>query len=215
MKLMDTILPEVINERAPAFLKKLEEKSLNNSLYEFIKTGKKILDDYEFPVEVDFDEEKLEAKISIITGRKSWISTIKRMLTINVDVLLQHNWSIVNIDPNVELVTTDDPVVCLNLYKDRSYDYQGGWKRKGANIIFPLSPNCLLFTEIGKRIKSRLEFDNKTSVMIRDIVAKHSLRFIYSKNKINEISFVCPREVNSEKYKSEEAFWSSWHKIQN
>ena len=34
------------------------------------------------------------------------------------------------------------------------YDFNGGWGKKHSNIIMPISPKCLLFTEIGTKFKT-------------------------------------------------------------
>lgn len=212
--------------RTPTFLakdmmlwKKVAEDTLNKLPQLIEKVDKKISEGYEvdsnknlmdIPLKVNVNPEDSTVKVEVTIGRESWLSTIKHLLSRNIDVLLQHSWSIVSINC-LDLVTSDDPVICLNYNNENDYNFGGGWKKKNSNIIFPLSPNHLLFTQIGKKTKSRTEFDIDKSRIIQRVIAQHSYRYIYAHDRNNSVRDFCLRIVDAEQYIIEKEQWDHWH----
>ena len=74
---------------------------------------------------------------------------MKHTLTDTLKVLHGHKWAILKAPARLGWFTTDDPVIGLDFRSESHYDFGGGWNRARGNILFPLSPRHLVFTQIG------------------------------------------------------------------
>ena len=113
-----------------------------------------------------------------------------------------------------EWFTSDDPVICLNFRSQSDYDFGGGWGRDRANILFPLSPSHLMFTEIGassfpRRVPSRYH-----ARLFRRIIAEHAHRRIYSLREDEKVPQLKPRVIDAAAFRRERALWESWYEDQ-
>jgi len=157
-------------ERWTKELPKLLENTLNNAvktLEEHFREGKPLPKDTATPQFFSqiFDisitpnvipEKKMgEIRAEVVAGRKLWLESQRLLLTKTSQVLLKHKWSIVEPASGMSWFTSDHPVLRLNYYKDGKYDLEGGWGREGGNLIMPLSPNHLLYTQIGSDAPDR------------------------------------------------------------
>lgn len=87
-----------------------------------------------------------------------------------IQIFHKHNWQIVEVDDRVKLPTSDDPVVCLNYYEKNNYDFGGGWDTKGSEIIFPISPNKLIYTQVGNSENISSKFNYQLSMGIKRMI---------------------------------------------
>lgn len=154
-------------------------------------------------------------KAETVVGRSLWLFEIKHILMNTLKVLYQHKWSIFNVAPNVEWVTSDDPVICLNYYKEGHYDFGGGWGYKGSEIILPLSPKHILYTQVGSQNKSRLNASEDLSLKLQKIIAEHSYRWIFSKEPNKDIEKLHPRVIDANMFNREAEEWNRWHNDQS
>jgi hypothetical protein len=148
-------------------------------------------------------------------GRSMWLFGIKHILTNTVKVLLEHNWSIVRSAPNFEWVTSDDPVICLNYYGNGSYNFEGGWGKKGCEILMPLSPYHMLYTQVGKKMPSRWDANYELCTLVQRFIAEHSFRWILGKKPYEGIENLRPRIIDPIAYDIEAKTWSKWHTNQS
>ena len=80
----------------------------------------------------------------------------------------------------------------------------------------PLSPDKIIYTKIGKKnLKTKMQFNEKTSIFIKRIIAEHAYRYIYSKEKIKYMRLIRPRIEDLEKFNLEKKAWEDWHKNQS
>lgn len=161
------------------------------------------------------DSKKTILKVETSNGRSLWLWGIKHLLTETLNVLLEHRWSILRAAPNFNLITSDDPVLCLNYYSKGSYDFGGGWGRKGSEILLPLSPHHMLYTRVGAKQKSRVEISYELCTELQQMIAAHSHRWIFAYEPISEIKSLRPRLVDPIMYKNEAEAWSIWHDHQS
>jgi hypothetical protein len=150
----------------------------------------------------------------VVTGRALWIESQRFLLQNTAKVLLNHKWSIVKPANGFEWFTSDHPVARLNYYEKDSYDLKGGWGKKGANLLMPLSPYHLLFTQIGTEFPDRFSFSKEQTIEIQKIFAGRALRWIFSKRPMKTIEKYRPRHVNRDAYTYEEEQIKKWHKEQ-
>jgi hypothetical protein len=111
--------------------------------------------------------------------------------------------------------TSDDPVVRLNYYDPKKYDFGGGWGSKGTEIFMPLSPSHLLYTQVGEKPPSRgTQVSLNHAEMICRFIAEHAHRIIFAVEQDTHVPRLKPRIVNADLVKDEKIQWSRWHEEQ-
>lgn len=215
MELMDKIVPNTLENTANKISSKLKDNTFGiNTAYEEDK--KYAFFKENFPFNIEIDEENKTVKVGAIIGRKSWLVSAQHVLMRLTPVLLSHKWSIVNVHKDIELFTSDDPIICLNYYDRGKYDFKGGWGNLNSEIIFPISPSKFVYTKVGnKKIKSKSYLNYEMSEMIKSFIAKHSYRYIYSKTEQKYMKKYRERIIDEVIYKNESEAWKNWHKEQS
>jgi hypothetical protein len=154
-----------------------------------------------------------ELRAEVVVGRGLWLFQIRHILDSTVKALLRHRWVILRAPAGLEWITSDNPVVRLNYYSDGNYDFQGGWGRKGCDIICPVSPTRLLFTTVGTR-RPPIAVPDDISHRIQNILVEHAHREIYSRTASSGPPSHRPRRVDAEMFRAEQAEWDDWHEQQ-
>lgn len=171
------------------------------------------------PMKIDRQELKEERRVKftgrIVVGRGHWFFAMKRMLTSTLKVLETHRWAILEAPARLPWFTSDDPVICLNFRSESDYDFGGGWGRAGANILFPLSPRHLMFTEIGANAYPRKVPSRFHARLFRRMIAEHAYRKIYSLEEEEKVGKLRPRKVDSTVFRAERTLWKTWYHAQS
>lgn len=149
-------------------------------------------------------------KVESILGKGMWLFAIKHFLTDTYKVLEQHTWKVVNSLPGTFFPTSDDPVICLNYYDKDDYDFNGGWGKPGGEILFPLSPSKILYTQIGSEYHDN-HFPPHVNTMIIKMIIEHAHRKVYSYKPIRSISNIHSRTVDSAIFEHERKQLEEWH----
>jgi hypothetical protein len=111
--------------------------------------------------------------------------------------------------------TSDDPVIRLNYHNPEKYDFDGGWNHKGTEIFMPLSPNHLLYTQVGKRPPRRgTQCSHELAGIFRRCIAVHAHRFIFASEQDAQMARLRPRTVSADLVRDEKIQWSNWHEEQ-
>lgn len=170
---------------------------------------------YNFPFKVTPEiiegKETFSLKIETDIGRASWLSKIKHQMSNTSAILHKHKWAILHAAFGQSWFTSDKPVMRLN-YHIGKYDFEGGWNSNGTDIIFPLSPEHLLYTKIGaKPLKRGTRLSPTQTNSINKLIVENSFRNVYSKEKVSEIGQFKPRSINPEQFNYEKEFWQKWH----
>lgn len=150
-------------------------------------------------------------KIETITGKSYYLCILMHLLTETIKVLHNHEWKIIDIDERVKIPTSDDPVICLNYYNDKKYDFGGGWNKTGSEIIFPISPTKIIYTKVGEE-NINFKLDYQLSMLIKRIIVEHASRRIFSKDKEKWIIKSRKRYVNKSEFEREKEMLKNWHK---
>lgn len=83
------------------------------------------------PIKVTTDflsnQDYVTVKVQTTVGRGYWLYCIKLLLEQTIERLLKHQWTILHSPKEIDWLTSDDPVVKLNYYSPREYDFGGGW----------------------------------------------------------------------------------------
>lgn len=150
--------------------------------------------------------------LHVLAGRALWLFTIKNLLVKTAAALHQHRWTILSPPPGEQWFTSDDPAIRLNCYSKGQYDFRGGWGSPGTDLMLPLSPNHLLYTQVGHRPPARGEKALPAFMSLtRRFVAEHAHRMIFSLKPDPEVATLRPRVVDAVAYRSEELHWKNWH----
>jgi hypothetical protein len=200
-------------------------RDVEDRLREAKKRGQKITNDDPsphteyFPMRVERkdlpEDKKVQFTTRVVVGRGLWFYSMKHLLTSTLRVLPQHNWAILEAPSGLPWFTSDDPVVCLNFRSETDYDFDGGWNRDRGNILFPLSPRHLMFTEIGGNSYRRRVPSRYHARLFRKIMARHAHRRIYSSTRDEKIPQLKPRTVDAEAFRTERALWEAYYEDQS
>jgi hypothetical protein len=161
------------------------------------------------------DGKSIIVKAQTVVGRGTWIFAMRHLLTNTLGRLAEHRWTILSAEDDLPWFTTDDPVVRLNFRSASSYDFKGGWGNPGTEIMLPLSPKHLLYTQVGQKPPARgTLFSRAQASMLRKLIAEHAHRYIFSPKIDLHVPKLRPRIVNAEAVRNENAQWKNWHREQ-
>jgi hypothetical protein len=184
-------VPDILEDVLNSSVKKLEEAMINET-HNF-----QVLQDSELlPIKVSsgptsiHDQGFLKAEVTL--GRQLWLFSIQHLLTKTYKVLGDHTWSLIEAPEGVHWLTSDYPMVRLNYYHPGSYDFKGGWGNKGSEILFPLSPKLLLYTQIGNKVKLT-DLSIEMAERLNECIAQNAYRFVFAEQRINNICAIVPR----------------------
>ena len=165
-----------------------------------------------FPLKVSLDRENRIAKIRAVIGKGLYLHTLKHQLSETLKVAEYLNWKVIHAGGNVSFPTSDDPVICLNFRNRNDYDFNGGWKRKNCDILMPISPNMILFAEVGKKGDlDFLDYSSEHSLLFREMIIKHAYRYVYAEKRQRGMLALNPRIVRRELFEQEKESMSGWH----
>jgi hypothetical protein len=163
----------------------------------------------------DLPERKLVQFTTTLTvDRRMWFYTMKHTLTDTLKVLHMHKWTILKAPVGLEWFTSDDPVICLNFHSESHYDFSGGWNLARGNILFPLSPRHLMFTEMGTPPSPDKVPSRHHARLIRRMIAEHAYRRIYSLAEDDRVPGLRARMVDSQVFQNDRALWADWYEQQ-
>ncbi len=149
-------------------------------------------------------------KVETIIGKSYYLHEMMHLLSETIKVLHKHEWKIINLDERVKIPTSDDPVICLNYYSNNNYDFEGGWDNNGSEIIFPISPNKIIYTKVGVR-DIQFKLDYNLSIKIKTMIVEHAYRRIFSIDNEKWITKTRKRYVNIDEFNREKKMLENWH----
>lgn len=137
------------------------------------------------PMQIKLEREKGIAQITCLGGKSLFLSKMHIVAESTYRYLNNHIWQIVTPEKNELWPTSDDPVILLNYIKSDKYTFDGGIGQKNVNIIFPLTPTKLLFTQIGQTTPT--PFSEELKREITAFIFKNADRCVYSQIEMKEI----------------------------
>ncbi|MBO0466844.1 DUF4238 domain-containing protein [Enterococcus plantarum] len=159
------------------------------------------------------DEEKNNfLKVETYAGKSSWLMCMKHLLGTTYKSLITVSWRIYDAPNNFYWTTSDDPVILLNYYGKDDYDFNGGFGNIGTEIIFPLSPNKLLYTKIGDEFEEfYVKASYSTANLFQKIIVEHAFSKVYSLEKSKIVTKMRKRIVDETKYRSVDQSLKDFH----
>lgn len=153
------------------------------------------------PFDIEIGKEKdgyMNLLVKFISGRNCWLNQLIRLMDRLYISLEKHSWSLVKAPLNKEWITSDNPVITLNYYNKDHYDFNGGYDSPNANIIVPISPKYLLFTQIGVKSESVWQADMEFYEKIIKFICENATFSIFSRNENKLVEKYSKREVNNQ-----------------
>lgn len=214
--------------RWASILPSLLQKTLSDSIVAFeqmshAERGQRMRetprnDDMPFRVTIQRDSEHGGGwvKAETVIGRGMWLSSLRRLLSHTANALSQHRWTILTAPDGVTWFTSDAPAIRLNYNNPSEYDFGGGWGSVGTDLILPLGPKHLLYTQVGRAVPPRgRELDLERAAFLRKAIAEHAYRFIFALEPDPIVAALRPRVVDAVTTKSEAEQWANWHRSQS
>ena len=150
-----------------------------------------------------------------VAGRGLWVWSIRHLLSTTLKVLHTHRWTILSPPRGITWFTSDDPVLKVNFNSLTDYGYGGGWGSLGTDLMMPLGPYHLLYTQVGKAVPRRgTEMSRDKADVIRRLIAEHAHRLVFALAPDPVIPELRPRTVNGEILRAETEQWRRWHREQ-
>jgi hypothetical protein len=166
--------------------------------------------------EIEPEAETGKLHIETVAGRAYWLYAVELLLTQTVKNLENNRWTVVRPPVGGKWLTSDNPVVKLNFYSNGTFDLGGGWGNPGSEIFLPLSPEHLLYTQVGKQPKfARGErLPESLASQIQGFIIKNAHRYIFSEQIDPAVSNVRHRIVSKEMVGTEDQGWAEFHGAQ-
>lgn len=150
-----------------------------------------------FETKIHPDEGTIE--VTLTAGRQSFLSAMGDLLNGKVaHTLRNHCWRVLETPNEIKLPTSDNPVAVFGISEHGEIDFGPGVGVPNANIIMPLDPTHLLFTEVGATHEQLLCFNPMQyhiGLFIRTIVLNAS-EHVYSLSRNDAIPAIRKREVD-------------------
>jgi hypothetical protein len=151
-------------------------------------------------------------KGSTIVGRGLWIWSIRHVLSSTLRALYKHRWTILHPPRGMTWFTSDDPVLEVNFNSLKDYTFGGGWGSTGTDLLLPLSPDHLLFTQVGKPVPKRgTRMDVAKATVARRLIAEHAHRHIFARDPDAFVEQIRPRTIDDRALRREGEQWRQWH----
>lgn len=162
-------------------------------------------------VGIDDNADKSIYEIKAHIGKSILLTSTLGMLENKWKILLKHRWKIIEIADGLSWPTSDDPVVCFNGTASEEFDFNGGWNKRGSQIVFPISPKKAIYTRVGGGVSLKGKLDKNNSIFIYELIIRHAFRNIYSETPNLDIERVRSRLVNKKMFEDEEQQWETFH----
>jgi hypothetical protein len=211
-------------ERWAAFLPELIQTSLRESVAQLeamppaaraaFPKGFRPSNDLPFRVSVEKNEGEPGGllRAETFSGRALWLWGMRHQLTHTLRELYRHHWTILAPPEGETWYTSDDPVLKVNFNSLTDYTFGGGWGRVGTDLLLPLGPRHLLFTQIGKRVPPRgTRMETEKAMVVRKLIAEHAHRYIFASAPDSFVATMRPRTVDAAELKRENKEWQRWH----
>ncbi len=162
--------------------------------------------------EVDEGADTARIGVEVVSGRALWLFSIRHLLNSAAKTLLKTRWTILCPPQGFYWLTSDSPVIKLNYYGP-NYDFKGGWGNPGTEILFPLSPSCLMYTKIGdpRPPPKYTVVSPHLAAMFQRFITEHAHRNIYSMRPDTAVPNQRPRIVDAQRFQDEKKQLEEWH----
>jgi Protein of unknown function (DUF4238) len=156
-------------------------------------------------------------RVEVDVGRRLWLWSLQQKYDETKKALRRLDTTILRPPTGMNWVTSDDPVVLLRYNSATNYDFGGGYGNPGTEILFPLSPQHLLYAKVGARpsFQKYQRVPEATGFAMQKVLIEHAHRMIFALAPDPVVETFHPRHISEQAYKHEAAQWEQWHKEQS
>lgn len=210
-------MPGLLESTIKESLQRYEQARGHNSIPSMHTPPTPLADSFKLYIERSQDSGPDSARIhaEVTLGRKLWLTVIQHLLSGRpLEVLLQHKWSVAEPGDGGEWPLTDHPALKLNYRGPGHYDFGGGWGRRRADLMMPLSPRHLLFVEVGRDAGRHVKFSPEHTRLCRRLLIERAHRWVFATERSPSLASIRPRIVDAHAFAGEVELWSRWHSDQ-
>jgi hypothetical protein len=107
-------------------------------------------------------------------------------------------------------------VLKVNFNSLTDFTFDGGWGSVGTDLLLPLGPHHLLFTQVGKPVPPRgTRMEKDKGMVVHRLIAEHAHRYVFADAEKPFVQEVRPRVVNGVELEREKTEWQRWHAEQS
>jgi Protein of unknown function (DUF4238) len=156
-------------------------------------------------------------KVEVDVGRGLWLWSLRQDYAATMAALHLLKTTILRPPAGLNWLTSDDPVVKVNYYSPKEYDFGGGYGHAGTEILFPLSPQHLLYAKVGARpaFEKYQRVPESIAAVFQKLLIEHAHRMIFAVAPDPMVEKFHPRHVSMAHYNYEAAQWEQWHQEQS
>ncbi|MEN3374575.1 DUF4238 domain-containing protein [Dechloromonas sp. ZS-1] len=205
-------LPEIIDSTLERLVLHLQNKTLPKEPKNNPSGRREIPFPMRIIKEVDGGADMARIGVEVVSGRALWLFSIRHLLNSAAKALLKTRWTILRPPQGLHWLTSDSPVIKLNYYGP-NYDFKGGWGNPGTEILFPLSPSCLMYTKVGdpRPPPKYTVVSPHLAAMFQRFITEHAHRNIYSMSPDPSVPNQRPRIVDAQRFQDEKKQLEEWH----
>jgi len=161
------------------------------------------------------DADYIQLGVETVVGRGSWLYGIEHLLKYTIHHLYGHNWQVLHPADGYVWPVSDTPVIKLNYYDTNKYDFKGGWANKGSEIIMPVGPQHLIYTQIGNNKSLRPnKLDADMTEQFIKLIFESAHRMVFMSREEPSYLKYRPRVVSQQKLQDEQMEWKLFHERQ-
>lgn len=211
-------LPDVIDSTLQSVVEELSSGALAPTALQSKgdKAPERFRDAFRVNVDPDADPENNMGVIQVraVAGRSLWLKQQRYLLEGTAKVLTQHKWGIGEAAPGYEWLTSDHPALKVNYSGSKAYDFGGGWGRPKGNLMLPISPQHMLFCQIGDPVQDRFFFSAEETRLLQKLIAERAHRLIFSRRRNPSAAQYHERRIDADGFEAERKEWQNWHQSQ-
>ncbi len=158
--------------------------------------------------------DQIPIRAELTAGRALWIWQMQVVLQgMAMAALLGHRWSILTPHESAEWPLTDNPAANVRIDRASGQFVDGaGWGEPGALLFMPLSPEHLLFVEVGKRnSQSRRTSSATETTILQELLVADAHRWVFGTTSQPWVHATKPRRVDAAQFEDEQSAWRNWH----
>jgi hypothetical protein len=157
-----------------------------------------------FRIEVEHvANDQVDLAVEVDIGLPLWLYEAQRVVRTWSDVVLRHNWQVLRAPTGLECPTSDHPMLRLLATSEQSIRMRAGWLIPGVELILPLSPEHLLFAQVGRPARDP-RLTPRQMFFIRKVLCAEAHRSIFTREPCRQINWLLPRVTDPELFHREE-----------
>lgn len=158
------------------------------------------------------EDKFVEVQASV--GRGLWLYNIKNIMLRTISLFPNHKWSIMQPPIGFRWPLTDNPVMLLNYSNEKDYTFTGGWGNNGTEVIMPITPEHLLYTQVGHNNPSYINLTFDKAQRLKELIVENAHEYVFTDCADESILSIRPRVVDKYSFNLQREQWQRWSEMQ-